>query len=177
MTQQLVDSLNSQVEKYIHGPHREDILALLEQSPTADAVAEVTHKAVMAIDAQASERGAPVELDVLMGVATETIDMLIEIMQAMGIELNVGEVREESLLKVVMLHMESVGDDPEQKAAAQEMLAVLTEDGTMQKSMAHIDGKADASTKEMQVAGQQMVAPKQKPLTAGIQRGLMDEAI
>ena len=174
MSQELVNRLVSQVEKHIHGPQREQILSQLEQNPTADALAEVTYKTIMGIDKQAADRGAAVDIDVLLGVATETIDMLIEIMQAMGIELNVDEMREETLLKLVMLHMQAVEGDPEEKAAAEELLVALTADGTMESSMRHISEKADASTEQMQMAGQQMAEPQRKPLAAGVQQGLMN---
>lgn len=174
MTQDLVNRLVSQVEKHIHGPQREQLLKKLEANPTADTLAEATYNTIVAIDAQASQRGAGVSLDVLLGVATETIDMLIEIMQAMGIQLNPDEMREETLLKIVMLHMEKVGDDPEEKAAAEAVLAQMVDDGTMGESMDHIVSKADASPDEIIAAGGGPPGPQKKPMAAGIQQGLMN---
>ena len=169
-----INQIVTKVEQYIHGAAREQIISQLEQNPTAKAVAAITYKIVIGADEQATQKGVSLELDILMAVATEAIDMLIEIMEAMGAKFNADEMREESLLQLVILHMEQVGDDPEEKAAAEEMLAVLTEDGTMQKSMEHIDSKADASSEQMLAAGQQMVAPQKKPVAAGVQRGLME---
>ena len=174
MSQDLVNRLVSQVEKTLHGPAREQILGQLEQNPTADAVAEITYQIVTGLEGQAEQGGAPVELDILMGVATETIDMLVEIMEAMGIKLNPEEMGEESLMKMVLLHMKAVEGDPEQKAAAQELLASLAEDGTVDETMAHINGKASASPEEMQAAGAQMGAPQRKPVAAAVQQGLME---
>ena len=173
MTQQLVDSLITQVEQHIHGQAREDILARLSENPTADTMAEVTHTTIMEMDRQAADRGAPLDIDVLMGVATETIDMLIEILEAMGVKVNVEEMREETLLKTVMLHMKHVEGDPEQKAAAEELLIALSADGTMEQSMMHINKKADASTEQMAAAGAQMASPQPKPVAAGVRQGLM----
>ena len=173
MSQELVNSLVTQVEQHIHGPAREQILAQLSENPTADTMAEITHSTIMAMDQQAAERGAPLDIDVLMGVATETIDMLIEILEAMGAEVNPDEMREETLLKTVMLHMKEVEGDPEQQAAAQELLAVLGADGTLEQSMDHINQKASASKEEMQMVGQQMAAPQPKPVAAGVRQGLM----
>jgi len=173
MTQDLVDRLNAQVERKIHGPAREKILKRLEQDPSTDALAEFVYNTIISIDKQAESRGAPVDIDVLMGVATETIDRLLEIMEAMQIEFDADEMREETLLKIVMLHMKAVEGDPEEKAAAEELLMALSADGTMQASMNHIEAKASASPEEMAQAGQAMLAPKQKPLAAGVQKGLM----
>jgi hypothetical protein len=173
MTQDLVDRLSAQVEQRIHGPEREKILKRLEQDPSADALAEFVYNTILSIDQQADNRGAPVDIDVLMGVATETIDRLVEILEAMAVEFDPDEMREETLLKIVMLHMKAVEGNPEEKAAAEELLLALTEDGTMQNSMDHVSGKASASDEQMAAAGQSMLAPKQKPLSAGVQKGLM----
>ena len=173
MSQELVNSLVSQVEQHLHGPAREQILGQLEQNPTADTLAEITYKTIMGVDQQASQRGAPVEIDVLLGVATETIDLLIEIMEAMGVQFKPEEMREETLIKIVLLHMQAVEGDPEEKAAAEELLAQLTSDGTMDQAMAHINKQADASPEQMQAAGQQMAAPKLNPVSAGVRQGLM----
>ena len=173
MTQQLVNTLVSQVEQHIHGESREQILSQLEQNPTADTLAKVTHDTIMSMDQQAEERGAPLDIEVILGVATETIDLLIEIMEAMGVDLNLDEMREETLIKLVMLHMQMVEGDPEEKAAAQEMLIALSADGTMEQSMMHINKKADASEDQMQAAGTAMAAPKPNPVAAGVRQGLM----
>ena len=91
----------------------------------------------------------------------------------MGVKVNTDEMREETLLKTVMLHMKHVEGDPEQKAAAEELLIALSADGTMEQSMMHINEKADASTEQMAAAGQQMAAPQPKPVAAGVRQGLM----
>ena len=70
--------------------------------------------------------------------------------------------------------METIGDDPQQKAAAQELLKELVDDGTMGSAMNYIGEKADTSVGEMGTAGQQMAGPQQTPLAAGVQRGLMN---
>jgi hypothetical protein len=174
MSQELVNKLNKQVEQHIHGQGKEDILAQLEAAPTADTVAKITYDLIVLMAQQAESRGAGLEIEVLMGVATETIDILIEIMEAMGAPIEgQDEVREEALIKALILHMEAVEDDPEEKAAAQELLAQLMEDGTMDETMNHINSKASASPEQMQQAGAAMVQPQQKPLAAGVQRGLM----
>lgn len=173
--QELVTSLVKQVEQHIHGRAREEILAKLEQSPTADTMAQIVYDLVMLMDQQASTRGAPLGVDVLMGVATETIDMLIEIMEAMGIKPNVDELREETLIKIILLHMKAVEDDPEEKAAAQELLAELTSDGTMDQVMDHIGQRANMSSEQMQMAGQSMAGPRQNPVAAGVRQGLMNQ--
>ncbi len=177
MTQDLVNSLVSQVEKYIHGPAREQIITQIEQNPTADTLAEITYSTIIGIDQQSVERGSPVDIDVLMGVATETIDLLVEIMEAMGVQMNPDEIREETLLKIVMLHMQAVENDPEEKAAAEQLLATLAEDGTLEQSMQYIEQRAGSSQEEMAAAGQQMAAPQQTPVAAGVRQGLMQSGV
>ena len=174
MTQALVDKLNHQVEQHIHGRQREKILTQLQKNPTADAVASLTYELITGMDKQAEERGAPIGLDVILGVATETIDILVEIMEAMGVEMDPEEMRSESLMKMVLLHMQMVEDDPAEKAAAQEMLVALTEDGSIDQSMEYISKAANASPEQMQQAGQVIATPQQDPLAAGVQQGLMN---
>ena len=173
MSQQLVDSLNKQVEQHLHGKAREGILAQLEQAPTPDTMAQIVYELMSLMAQQAEGRGAGLEIEVLMGVATEAIDILIEILEAMGQAGNPDELREETLIKVLLIHMAEVENDPEEKAAAQELLAEITGDGTLQSTMDHINSKAGASPEQMQQAGAAMVQPQQKPLAAGVQRGLM----
>jgi len=173
MSQELVNNLNSQVEKRIHGPKREQILKRLEGDPSPDALAEFTLNTITAIDAQAASRGAPLDIEVLLGVATETIDMLIEILEAMGTQVAGDEFRAETLIKVLLLHMKTAELDEEEKANAQELLKQLAGDGTLGQSMDYIVGNADKSPEEIIQAGGQMAGPQQKPLAAGVQQGLM----
>lgn len=169
MAQELVDRLVSQIEKVIHGQGRGSILKQLEQSPTADTLATIVYQMIVNLEARAAARGGPLDIDVLMGVATDTIDMLIEIAAAMGIEI----APDETLIKVLLLHMKEVEDDPEEKAAAAELLEQMTADGSMEMSMAYVNERADASLEQMQAMGAQMIGPQQKPLVAGIKQGLM----
>ena len=173
--QALVDSLNKQVEQHIHGPGRERILSLLQRNPTADAVASITYEMIMDMDQQAVENAAPLGMDIILAVATETIDMILEIMEAMGTQINPDEMRNESLLKIALLHMQQVeqGGDPQEIEAAKAMLSALGESGMVGEAMNHINSKADARPEQMQAAGMQMIAPKQNPMAAGVQQGLM----
>ena len=173
MSQELVNGLVSQIEKQLHGPKREQVLSTLEQNPTADTMAEIVHTIIMDIDTKAADRKTPLDLDVLMGLATETIDMLIEILEAMGVQINADEMREETLLKIVLLHMKSVEGDPEAMAGAQELVEAMTADGSMEDSMKHIAGKEGVNPEQMQATGTAMAGPQQKPLAAGVQQGLM----
>lgn len=175
MSQAQVDKLNKQVEQHIHGRKREQILDQFSRNPTADAVASITYDLIRKMDEQASQRNSPLELDVLMGVATETIDILVEIMEAMGINMDPNEMREEALMKMVLLHMQFVEDDPEEKAAAQELLMALQEGGEFDQGMEYIQKRASASPEELQAAGAAMVSPQQTPMAAGVQQGLMNQ--
>lgn len=170
--QEMIIGLTKQVEQHLHGRAREQILQKIEQSPTADTLAGIVYELIMLMDQQSGQRGAPLQVEVLMAVATETIDMLIEIMDAMGIDPNVDEMREETLIKLLLLHMQQVENDPEEKAAAEELLAELTADGTMDQAMDHITSKAGMSPEQMQASGQR--SPQRNPMAAGIQQGLMN---
>lgn len=169
MTQQLVNHLNKQVEQHIHGEGRDQILQALEQKPDADGMAEIAYSLVRMMAEQAEGEGTPLELDVLMGVVTETIDTLIEILVAMGQAEDSDELREETLIKVMLLHMRAVENDPEEVIAAQEILEELQGDGSMDQIAAHLQERGAMPQQQPQPG------PRQNPLAAGVQQGLMEE--
>jgi hypothetical protein len=173
-TEAIIQTLNSQVEQVFLGPQEEQITSALAANPTADTIAQITYDTIIAIDQQAASRGAPLDLDVLIPVATEAIDLLIEILLAIGrVKINEAEMREESLIKVALLHMRAVEGNPEKQMAAREMLAVLANDGDLERSMQHINEQSSATPDQMQAAGSAIAAPKQNPVAAGVSRGLM----
>lgn len=174
--EELTERLISQVEQHIHNRGRDEIVEQLQAEPTAQTVGQITYDLIMAMDEQAKQRGAPIDLEVLLPVATETIDMLVEIMEAMGTKEDLQTLREEAMMALVMIHMKAVEDDPEAKAAARELMQALADEGMFAEGMGYIEKRADADPDEMRARGQQMaaeMAPKQNPVAAGVQQGLM----
>lgn len=177
MSQHIVNRLIKQVERLLHGAKREQILRQLEENPTADNLAQTTYDLVISMDQQASQGGASLGIDVLLAVAVEIIDLLLEMLEAMGIKFKPDEMREESLIKLVMLHMQAVEGDPEEQAAARELLEEMMADGSVDQTMEHINQVSDASPKQMRTAAQQMTAPRRKPIAAGVEQGLMQPGV
>lgn len=104
-----------------------------EQHP--DAIAALAYKVVTDVMHQIEQGGGPIEYDFLAGVAAETIDMLIAIVQSVSETMPEEDLRELSFLKVVQLHGEKMQDDPEQQALAQQHLAEMRQSGDAEYAM------------------------------------------
>jgi len=156
---QLFDELMAGVTNYLHDDAVEQIAQQMSQS-TPDTLNKVISATAYRVTVDASHQaesmmqGEPLELDFLLGVATETIDMLIDIAKSVTQVGNEGDLRLESLVGVVTLHMEQVGDDPEQQAAAQELLSKMANDGTLDEGMAFIEKRMGQTSMQPQQEGQ-----------------------
>lgn len=166
------------IEDMIYGPAADQVAATLKQDPSPQAVAAILYKPARQAIEQAEQAGLDVGDDFIFGVVTDGIDILLEILEASGQikgEEAIQDFREEALMQILMLHAEQVGDDPEQQMMAQESLAQLAQDGTLENAIREVESRARSKgidPQEFRAQGQQMVAPKQNPLAAGITEGL-----
>lgn len=168
------------ISDYIHGEARDHIAKAIANSGDglADHIATLTYQIVtQASEKIAKEDPGMVTIDMLLALAAQTIDFLIEIAHAVGHQVGDEQVlREDSLNRIVQIHMEKVGDDPEQVAIAEQMLAQFAQDGTMDEAAAYFNQRAQergADPEAMQQQGAQMAAPRQNPMAAGVQQGLL----
>ena len=179
--EQVFERLSDAVSDYIHGDGRDAIVAgLAESTESLDGTIgamtyEIVHQTAEQIEGPEAD---VVDMDMLFGLATETIDYLIEVAHAMNLPTgDDDDLRADSLIKAVELHMATVQDDPEEVAAAQEMLAVLMEDGTFDEGSAYVNQrlqKEGVDPASVQAEGHRMAAGGgQDPLAAGVQQGLM----
>ena len=172
--QALVDS----VSDYLHGDARDQVAQSLAGAgdKLAETMASITYQVVTQVAEQASGE-MDLEIDMLLGVATETIDFLIEIAQAVGAPVgDLDDLRGRVLMLTVQAHMAKVQDDPEEVAAAKELLAQMMEDGTFDQGMAYVNSKIQAEGLDpanIQAQGVRMAQPQPDPLAAGVRQGLM----
>lgn len=173
-----IQAIIDRISDYIHGPARDHIVQALtgaQGEELAEQVAAMAYRIVRE-SMDAVEGGEPLEIDVVLGVATETIDLLLEIVDALGVKYSPDEMREETLLRMVALHMEQVGDDPEQKAIAEQALQEMMADGTYQEAMGAAEGMMRRSGVDPSAAvsqGEEMARGPRDPLAQGVSRGLM----
>lgn len=178
--EQTIELVLDEITNYIHGPARDHIVQSFQQQTEelGETIAALAYRIVReSIDKVEGE--GPVDFDFVLAVATETIDMLIEIADALGIQYDPDKIREESLLRMTAIHMEQVGDDPEQKAIAKAALEEMMVDGTYERAMGvtqNLMQKHGANPAMAAEMGEQMVTQRQKPLSEAVSqnaRGLM----
>lgn len=177
----VIRKISDGITNVIHGEGRPMILQELEKDPTPKTAAMLIYKPVSQGIEQAEARGVDADADFIFGVATDGIDQMLEILQAMG---KVGEdeqseemFREQALMNLVAIHGEQVEDDPQVKADAELRLAEMAEDGTLAQGIQSWDKKArerGVDPNEYLQEGVAMIQPQRKPLAAGIERGLND---
>jgi hypothetical protein len=177
----MIQELSDGISDYIHGDARQQIVDGLAgaQDDLDDTIAALSYGIMTQVSEQiAEESPQAVTFDVLLPLATETIDFLVEMVEAMQMPVDdVQDLRERSLMKMIQMHMAKVGDDPEQLAIAQEMLAEMTP-GEVDEAMSYAQKKAEAegaSPEDIDAMAAQMLQPRQDPLAAGVQQGLMDQ--
>jgi len=179
--EQMLQQLSDGISDYLHGPAREHVAKSISNAGTdgglADTIAAVSYQVMTQVSEQIAQVAPDmVTLEILLPLATETIDYLIEIAQAVGTPTSdLTELREDALGRMIEIHMAKVGDDPEQRAIAEEMFAEFLEDGTFDEAARYVDERVKARGGDPQAirqAGQQMGGPQPDPLAAGIQQGL-----
>lgn len=178
MDKQLFSELSDRISDYIHGPAREQIVQQIDRG--SDQLGETIAATAYRIVRETADQLEQVDsgmlgMKLMLKLATQTIDYLLEIADALGVKYRPRKAREEALLKMVGLHMEQIGDNPEQRAVAEQMLDQMLKDGTYQKAM----GVAKRRMREEGVdpseaarTGEQMA---QNKVAQGVQQGLMGQ--
>ena len=113
---ELVENMILDAMEYIHGVGSEVIVQELRNSTdTAATMAAIVYKTVRGV-AENNQATARVEMDMdmMMGVTTETIDMVVEVARAAQQILpgsNEQQLKEDVLLRTTILHGEQLGDE------------------------------------------------------------------
>ena len=179
----LMQSLSDGISDYLHGPARDHLATALSSPEGAleDTIAATAYQTLTEVSKQIAQMDpGMVTIDILMPLATETIDYLIEMAHAVGSNIpDEQELRETSFIKMIEIHLSNpeVTDDPEQRAIAEEYLAEMVQDGSYDEAERYINEKikAEGGTPEQtEQMAMQMLQPKQDPLAQGVQQGLMD---
>lgn len=173
---ELFRELSDGISDYLHGPAREHVAQTLSQAGDEldDTIAAVGYQTLSEVSKQIEQISPElVSLEMLLPLATETIDYLIEIADAVGAPVgDVNGLRERSLMKMIEIHMATLEDDPEQKAMAQEMFAQFLQDGTFDQASEYIAKKIREEGGDPEQIKQQAMQPRRDPLAAGVQQGL-----
>ena len=185
--QEFISQLTAEAVEYLHGRARKDVVRKLTQSTnTPETMGAITYKLARGLLEKHKKAGMSMELDmgVAMGVATEIIDMQVEMLERVAPD-KLGDpqkTREDALLRTMLLHAEQLGDDPAAKEEAQQMLRGFMQDGTVDQAFGYVNQRAaqeGVSVDDMMLAGNKLAAQAvgggQKPLAQGVQQGLMNQ--
>lgn len=184
-TGELLTQLIAEAVDYIHGKAREQVIEKLTASQnTSETISAITYKLTRGLLEKHKEQGMAmdIEMDLAMGLATEVIDMQMEILERIKPDLGpqAQKIREDALLRTMMIHAEQMEGNPDAKADAETMLRGFIQDGTADTAFGYMNKRAaqeGLSTEDMIRTGnkavEQMVGGGQTPVAAGVQQGLM----
>lgn len=110
---------------------------LSEAEDVAKKLGEVVFVLVKEGAKQAEESGAEMDMDILMGVATELIDDIAELMEAHGVPID-EKARGDALLYAQQFYVESADPSDDERNAAKQSLASMRQDGQVDEATSYI---------------------------------------
>ena len=137
----LFEEISAGLITYIFGKGEQSISKqLMEAQELGDTIGQITMTLVKEGMDQASGAGKELDLDIIMGVATEVIDSLIQLADAL--KLDVGDVEQlqaHSLIAAVNAYIMTANPSPEEREAAMFMLEQMEQDGTVDEGADQLD--------------------------------------
>jgi hypothetical protein len=199
--QELLSQMVAEAVDYIHGKARGEIINQLDNAvDVSETMAAITYKTTRGLLERHKKQGMSMEMDMslAMGLATEVLDMQVEMWERMNPEtqMDTQRLREDALLRTLMAHAENVGDDPAAKEEAAMMLRGFMQDGSVDQAFGYVNQRAANDGLDIEAiirAGNQMLTrnhaedPQMQsrrarataqptPMAAGVQQGLMAQA-
>lgn len=183
-----INALVAEAVDYVHVQNRDKIVELIGKSDdTAGTMGAITYKLTRGLIEKHKKQGLSldIEMDTAMGVATEVIDMLMEIQERVETDtpINAQKTREDALLNVMMQHAETLSDDDVSREDAAVMLRGMMQGGEVDQAFGYVNKRAEEegiNPNDMMRQGTELAkqasearAPQQKPVAAGVQQALM----
>lgn len=139
---------------HIFGKGEQGIVEQIQQADEPGRVmGEITFALVQEAAHQAEQAGRELSMDILMGVATEVIDDLTQLMEAHGMEVKQQD-REYALLYAQQLYVQSSNPTDDERNAAKQTLAGMKEDGSLDTATKYVQQRgAENGTDPFDVAG------------------------
>ena len=181
----LVDQLVAESVEYIYGREFDNVTSLLRNSKdTSGTIAALTFKTVKGVLKKKKDQlDLDIEMDTAMGVATEVIDMQLEILEKVQPDavMDPQKIREDSLTRAMVMYGEQFNDDETARSDAQVMLRRMMNEGVTDQAFNYVNKRAKdtgLNTNDIMRTGGEVLArqaPQQTPLAGGIRQGLMGE--
>jgi hypothetical protein len=195
---EVVEAMILDSMEYIHGKGFEPIVKELKTAADpAATMATIAYKCVRGV-AEKNKATAQVDMDMdmMMGVTTECIDMVVEVAEAAN-EIprgtNVEQLKQDTLLRVTALHGDTLeqaegGFTDDMKLSAQADMRDYIDSPGAQKALDYVNERAAAeglNPNAMMRQGQEMLIekdaivgvnlPRRTPVAEGVQQGLMQQ--
>lgn len=186
-----INSMVAEAVDYVHGENRDKVVELLAKSDdTSGTIGAITYKLTRGLIEKHKKAGLAldIEMDTALGVATEIIDMLMEVQERVQEDHSYDpqKIREDALLHVMTQHSETLSDDDVSRQDAAVMLRGMMQGGEVDQAFDYVNKRAKAegiNPQDMMRQGTELAkqasaaaAPQKKPVAAGVQQGLMGGA-
>jgi len=137
----LFEEISAGLITYIFGKGEQSISKqLMESQELGDTIGQVTMTLVKEGMDQAGSAGKELDMDIIFGVATEVIDSLIQLADALGLEIGeVEQLQSHSLIAAVNAYIMTANPSPEEREAAMFMLEQMEQDGTVDEGADQLD--------------------------------------
>jgi hypothetical protein len=166
----LFEEITAGLTEHIFGKGEQGISQqLLEAQDLGDTIGAITMSLVTEGMRQASEAGNELDIDIILGVATEVIDNLIQLADALGVEIqNLEELQKHSLIAAVNDYIMTANPSPEEREAAMFMLQQFEADGAIDEGADELDAMGAQLPPEI---GQQPQQQPQQPARPALMGG------
>lgn len=126
------------MRQHIFGKGEAGIVKRMQEADDPGRVmGEIVFALLREVGHQAEEQGKELVWDVLIGVATEMIDDITELMSAHGMDLT-DQQREYALLYAQQLYVETYQPSTDERAAAQQQLGQFQQSGEFDQAVSYI---------------------------------------
>jgi hypothetical protein len=142
------------LRKYVFGPGEQGIVqGLMKADDKGRVLGEMVFSLVQEAAKQAKTSGRELDMDILMGVATELIDDITELLSAQGITIQQKE-REYALLYAQQLYVQSYNPTDDDRNAAKAQLAQYQQSGDVNTAVKYVQQRgAEEGTDPFGVGG------------------------
>lgn len=190
-----LNMLSAEAIEYIHGTSKDEVVDVLTNTDdTAQAVGAAAYKITKGLMTKHKPDALSLEADMshATALATEVTDMLIEVVEAAqpNAALDVNKLREEALLRAVVMHGEDVDKSADEttREEAQAIYATMMQNGEVDEAYSYVNRRsqelgintADTERKGIQQgikwAESSASVFNKKPVAEGVQQGLEAQA-
>lgn len=131
-------TLTAGLREHVYGKGEQGIVEAMKAADDPGRVmGELVFALVQEAAHQAEAQGAQLTMDILMGVATELIDDITELMEAYGMPLD-DKAREYALLYAQQLYVDNSNPSADERRAAQQDLSVMQQDGSLDTAVSYV---------------------------------------